>query len=297
MRRSTDSAFETATIPAFRGADSSQQIPGRALARRQRSGDMRFSRAVVCAPASSYAQGLTSSGALGRPDVRKALGQHREYCRALEQCGLEITALTPDERYPDGTFVEDTAVIAARVAIVTRPGAESRAGEVSAMATVLGRLIPKLERIEAPGSLDGGDVCQLDEHFLIGISGRTNEAGAAQLTDILVSHGYTASTVDIRNDAKLLHLKSGMAYLGDNRCVVSADFPQVDALGGYTLIRVDATEAYAANCVRINDEIVLPLGYPRIAAHLRELGYSVRALDMSEFRKMDGGLSCLSIRL
>jgi len=258
---------------------------------------MPFSRAVVCAPATSYAQGLTSSAALGPPDVRRALGQHREYCRALEQCGLEITALTPDERYPDGTFVEDTAVVAGRVAVVTRPGAESRVGEVSAVAAVLGRLTPKLEKIAAPGTLDGGDVCQLEEHFLIGISARTNGAGAAQLTEILVRHGYTAATVDIRNHAKLLHLKSGMAYLGDKRCVVAADFPQVDALDGFTLLRVDAAEAYAANCLRINDEIVLPLGYPRIASRLRELGYSVRALDVSEFRKMDGGLSCLSIRL
>lgn len=257
---------------------------------------MRFSRAVVCAPATTFANGLTASGALGRPDLRRALAQHREYCRALEACGLEIAALPPDERYPDGTFVEDTAVVAEGVSIVTRPGAESRSGEVTAVAAALGRLTSDPERIEAPGTVDGGDVCQLDEHFVIGISARTNAAGAAQLTAILVRHGYTASTVDIRNHAKLLHLKSGMAYLGDKRCVIAPDFPPVDALHGYTLVRVDAAEAYAANCVRVNDEILLPLGYPNIAARLSDLGYAVRALDVSEFRKMDGGLSCLSIR-
>jgi dimethylargininase len=257
---------------------------------------MRLSRAVVCAPASTFANGLTSSGALGRPDVRTALGQHREYCRALQACGLEIVALPPDERYPDGTFVEDTAVVAEGVAIVTRPGAESRVGEVSAVAAALGQLTSNPEKIVSPGTLDGGDVCQVEEHFLIGISSRTNEAGAAQLTDILVRHGYTASTVDIRNRAKLLHLKSGMAYLGDKRCVIAADFPQVEALDGYALIRIDAAENYAANCVRVNDEVLLPAGYPRIHSRLRDLGYTVRALDVSEFRKMDGGLSCLSIR-
>ena len=257
---------------------------------------MRFSRAVVCAPAPTFANGLTSSGALGRPDVRGALRQHREYCRALEECGLEITALPPDERYPDGTFVEDTAVIAERVAVVTRPGAESRAGEVSAVAAALARLTSKPEIIETPGTLDGGDVCQVEEHFLIGISSRTNAAGAAQLTDILVRHGYTASSVDIRNHAKLLHLKSGMAYLGDKRCVIAADFPQLDALEDYALLKVDAAEAYAANCIRVNEKVLLPLGCPRISARLKDLGYTVRALDVSEFQKMDGGLSCLSIR-
>ena len=257
---------------------------------------MRLSRAVVCAPAPTFANGLTSSGALGPPDLRRALGQHREYCRALEACGLGLVALPPDERYPDGTFVEDTAVVAEDVAIVTRPGAESRAGEVPAVAAALGRLRWQPEKIESPGTLDGGDVCQVEEHFLIGISSRTNEAGAAQLTDILVRHGYTTSTVDIRNHAKLLHLKSGIAYLGDERCVVAAGFPQVEALDGYALLEVDDAEAFAANCIRVNDEVFLPLGYPRIGSRLRDLGYTVRTLDVSEFRKMDGGLSCLSIR-
>lgn len=257
---------------------------------------MRFSRAVVCAPARTFADGLTSSGALGRADARKALGQHREYCRALAECGLQITALPPDERYPDGTFIEDTAVVAERVAILTRPGAESRAGEVPAVAAALHSLTSKLEKIEAPGTLDGGDVCQVEEHILIGISERTNEAGAAQLTHILMRNGYTASTVDIRGHGKLLHLKSGIAYLGDQRLVIAPNFPRIAALERYTLLEVDAAEAYAANCVRLNDEVLLPSGFPRITSHLKDLGYTLRLLDMSEFRKMDGGLSCLSLR-
>jgi dimethylargininase len=257
---------------------------------------MRFSRAIVCAPAATFVDGLTSSGALGRADVRKALGQHREYCRALVECGLQITALPPDARYPDGTFVEDTAVLAERVAIVTRPGAESRAGEVSAVAAALRAFTSQLEKIEAPGTLDGGDVCQVGEHFMIGISGRTNAAGAAQLTRILMRHGYTASTVDIRHSAALLHLKSGLTYLGDKRFVTAPSFPQFEAFEGHTRLEVDAAETYAANCIRVNDVVIAPVGYPRITSRLRGLGYAVRLLDMSEFQKMDGGLSCLSIR-
>jgi dimethylargininase len=257
---------------------------------------MRFSRAIVCAPAATFANGLTSSGKLGRADVRSALVQHSEYCRALVECGLQITALPPDDRYPDGTFVEDTAVVTERVAIVTRPGAESRAGEVPAVAAALRAFSTQLEKIEAPGTLDGGDVCQVGEHFLIGISGRTDEHGAAQLTRILMRHGYTASVVDIRDHGELLHLKSGIAYLGEKRFVVSPKFPQLGALESYTRLEVDGTENYAANCLRVNDAVLLPMGYPHITSRLRDLGYAVRLLDMSEFQKMDGGLSCLSIR-
>lgn len=257
---------------------------------------MRFSRAIVCAPATTFADGLTSSAALGLPDVHRALEQHRQYCHALVECGLEVSVLPSDERYPDGTFVEDTAVVAQRVAVITRPGAESRVGEVSAVAAALRGLASKVERIEAPGTLDGGDVCQVEQHFLIGISERTNEAGAEQLRAILGRYGYSVSTVDIRQQGRLLHLKSGIAYLGDERFVVAPDFPQVDALEDYTLLAVDAAEAYAANCVRVNEEVLLPVGYPRIAARLGDLGYTVRLLDVSEFQKMDGGLSCLSIR-
>ena len=257
---------------------------------------MRLSRAVVCPPASSFANGLTSSGALGRPHLPEALYQHQQYCRALAECGLAITALHPDEAYPDGTFVEDTAVVAEQVAVLARPGAPSRAGEVSAVGAALRDLTSALEWIEPPGTLDGGDVCQVESRFLIGVSARTNEAGAAQLTRILSRHGYSAFTVDIRNHGKLLHLKSGIAYLGDNRFVVAPGFPQIDALEGYTRLEVDAEEAYAANCVRVNDEVFLAAGYPRLAARLEDLGYTVRLLNVSEFQKMDGGLSCLSIR-
>ena len=97
--------------------------------------------------------------------------------------------LEADERFPDGTFVEDTAVVAERVAVASRPGAPTRAGEVSSVAAALARLRPELERIAAPGTLDGGDVCQVDEHFLIGVSARTNPSGAQQLADILRRHG------------------------------------------------------------------------------------------------------------
>jgi len=257
---------------------------------------MHFTKALVRVPGSTFVDGLTSSGDLGRPDLSKALEQHGEYCRVLGECGLEITVLPADGRYPDGTFVEDTAVLAERVGVITRPGAPSRAGEVQSIAAALGRFRPELEQIEAPGTVDGGDICEFDGHFLIGLSERTNEAGARQLGRILALHGYSHSTLDIRGHRSLLHLKSGISYLGDRRFVVAKGFPKTQATSGFEIIEVASEEAYAANCIRVNDYVLIASGYPGLAARLGNLGLQIKSLDMSEFRKLDGGLSCLSLR-
>jgi dimethylargininase len=236
------------------------------------------------------------SGSPSGPDFRKALEQHAAYCRALQACGVAVSVMGADDSYPDGTFVEDTFVIAERVAIATRPGAKTRMGEVESVAEALRRFRPRLERIEAPGTVDGGDICQVDEHFLIGVSARTNEAGAAQLAAILARHQYTSSTIDIRIHPSLLHLKSGIAYLGERHFLVAPGFPPTDVLAPCDMIEVDAGEIYAANAVRVNDEVLIAAGFPALASRLDKLKYRLRALDMSEFAKMDGGLSCLSLR-
>jgi dimethylargininase len=256
---------------------------------------LHFTRAIVRIPGQSYADGLTTAGE-GRPDFHVACAQHARYCQALRDCGLELTVLPADEAQPDGTFVEDTAVIAGGVAIITRPGAPSRRGEVAAVAAALGAFLPVAGTVNAPGTLDGGDVCQADQHFFIGLSARTNEAGAAQLVALLARHGYGASIVDIRAHRTLLHLKSGLSYLGERRFVASPGTPRVAAMTGYEFIETAAGESYAANCVRVNDAVLVAEGYPQLAARLDALGYAVRRLEMSEFRKMDGGLSCLSLR-
>lgn len=246
-------------------------------------------------PGELFAKGLTSSSE-GRPDVAKALIQHGAYCRALRTCGLAVHELQAEDGYPDGTFVEDTAIVAPRVAIATRPGAESRRGEVSSVAALLARLRGSLEPIEAPGTLDGGDVCQVDEHFFIGLSARTNEAGAAQLRAILSRHAYSSSIVDMRAQQKFLHLKSGIAYLGE-RCFVGAhDLQRLCGIADEEFLEVAEKEGYAANCIQVNDRVLIAAGYPAMAQALAARGVRIAALDMSEFRKMDGGLSCLSLR-
>jgi len=233
---------------------------------------------------------------LGAPDYNRALRQHAAYCEALKRCALQLTHLEPDENYPDSTFVEDTAVLTPAVAMVTLPGAASRIGEVESIKEIISRLCPRLDSIQEPGTLDGGDVCEAGNHFFIGVSERTNEAGARQLVKLLTSYGYSSTVVDIRSVKDILHLKSGLAYLGDNRLVVIDALANRNEFRGYELVRVKGDEEYAANCVRINDYVLLAAGYPVFEQTLKGLGYATIPLEMSEFQKMDGGLSCLSLR-
>ncbi len=256
---------------------------------------MTLTRAIVRLPATTFAAGITSSG-FGAPDLALALEQHEAYCRTLERLGLSLVRLPADPDFPDSTFVEDTAVVTPRGAILTRPGAPSRAGEVAALGAALGRWFPELDAITGPGTVDGGDVCEADGHFFIGRSERTNAEGAAQLAAWLGRRGYDSSIIDIRGMPGLLHLKSGLSWLGDRRLLVAGDLAGHEAFGGWAASRVPEREAYAANCVRINDVLLVARGFPETASLLAGLGSEVVALEMSEYRKMDGGLSCLSVR-
>ena len=254
-----------------------------------------FKNAIVRMPGSNFALGLTT-GALGVPVYAKALEQHRRYVEALESCGLQVTTLAADLQHPDSTFVEDTAVLTRTSAILTRPGAQSREGEVAGIREPLSRFFSTLHQIEPPGTLDGGDICEAENHFFIGISARTNEEGGRQLAGFLAREGYTSSFVDVRGTEGILHLKSGIAYLGDRNLVVIDELAGRAEFRGYNLIRVAPEENYAANCVRINEHVLVPAGFPDLAGRLQRLGCAVLPLEMSEFQKMDGGLSCLSLR-
>ncbi len=254
-----------------------------------------FSRAIVRLPGANYSEGLTQVN-LGTPDYALALRQHALYCETLEQCGLQLTRLEADERYPDSTFVEDTAVLTKLCAFITRPGATSRRGEVTAIRETLAQFFPEIHSLHEPGTLDGGDICEAGDHFFIGISERTNEAGAQQLAELLTANGYTSSFVDIRDLKSILHLKSGVAHLGDNRLVVTEALRNRHEFRKFELVKVSSGEEYAANCVRVNDCVLIAAGYPEFARTLASLGYQTIALEMSEFQKMDGGLSCLSLR-
>jgi dimethylargininase len=254
-----------------------------------------FTRAIVKPPCTRFAAGLTSVD-LGQPDLDRAWEQHQAYCQALEMCGLEVVALAADEEHPDSTFVEDTAVLTARGAIITRPGAESRRAEIDAIEPVLRRYYKDIHSIREPGTVDGGDVCQIGEHFLIGVSNRTNEEGANQLARRLESLGYTSGLIDIRGISNILHLKSGLAYIGGKRLLISETFPTHEEFRRYELTYLSSVEQYAANCVALNGKVLIAAGCDTMKNQLEDLSYQTIALEMSEFEKMDGGLSCLSLR-
>jgi dimethylargininase len=258
-----------------------------------------FTRAIVRIPGSNFADGLTTVD-LGSPHFDEVLHQHTRYCDALRECGLSLTIVDPDLRYPDSTFVEDAAILTPNAAIFTRPGASSREGEVAAIRPVVERFYSRTFSIDAPGTVDGGDICEAEDHFFIGISHRTNEAGAHQLAAHLNTLGYTASTIDIRAVTTILHLKSGISYIGDNTLVVMEEMAENPRFNSefvrFNLLRVSPTESYAANCVRVNDRVLVPEGFPQLHSELIARGFSPLVLNMSEFQKMDGGLSCLSLR-
>lgn len=254
-----------------------------------------FRNAIVRIPGSNFGKGLTAAG-LGVPRYDNVVQQHARYREALEECGLTITTLDADPRYPDSAFVEDTAVLTPRTAILTRPGASSREGEVAAIRRTIRGFFPATLEIERPGTLDGGDICEAEGHFFLGLSHRTNEEGVRQLAAHLARQGYTSSVIDVRALTSILHLKSGISYMGNNTMVAMEEMAGNDLFRNYELIRVPLQESYAANCVRVNERVLVAAGYPQLTAELVDRGFNPLALDMAEFQKMDGGLSCLSLR-
>ena len=173
----------------------------------------------------------------------------------------------------------------------------TRADMPARTAAVLEAIYGAVASIHAPGTLDGGDICQAGDHFLIGVSDRTNAEGARQLTAWLERLGYTAETIDIRAHPTLLHLKSGIAWLGGDAMVTTEALADHPAMRRFRLLTVPDAESYGANCVAINGAVLMATGFPALAERVAALGYRVIEVEMSEFRKMDGGLSCLSIRV
>ena len=251
-----------------------------------------FKHAIVRLPGQEMIGGI-SSAPLGKPDHQKALDQHAGYVEALRSCGLEVTVLEADARFPDGCFVEDVALCTPVCAIVTNPGAPSRNGEKQLMEPVLRTYYEQIESIISPGTLDAGDVMMVGDHYYIGISERTNPQGADQLIRILGQHGMSGSQIPLHT---MLHLKSGVSYLENKRLLLTGEFVGHPALAGFEQMVVEADESYAANSLWVNSRVLVPAGFPKTLEMIKLAGYDTMVLDVSEFRKLDGGLSCLSLR-
>jgi len=251
-----------------------------------------FKHAIVRNVPKNFQEGITSCN-LGKPDYNKAVIQHSDYTEGLKKCGLRIIKLDANERFPDSTFIEDTAVVNKDAAIITNFAVSSRRGEELEIKNVLKRFYDNIEYIKNPGTLEGGDILKVDNHYYIGLSKRTNKEGAQQLTEILEKYDYSCSTIQLID---FLHLKTGVAYIGDNNLIVSGELINKPIFKKYNSIRVDIDESYAANCIRVDKYVLIAKGFKKLKNSISNLGYKILEIDISEFRKMDGGLSCLSIR-
>lgn len=253
---------------------------------------MNFTHAIVRTPGQSIISGLSASGR-DVPDYPTACEQHRCYIQALEACGLSVHIHAAEEAWPDSTFVEDVAVLTPDCAIITAPGAESRRGEVAAITPVLESYYSDIHRISPPGTLEGGDIMRVGSHYYIGVSNRTNQSGAKQLIAILERYGMSGSMVAVPN---LLHLKTGVTQVAEKTLIAVAAFADLPPFRNFNILTVPAAEQGAANCLALNGKIIMPAGFPQTRIMLNKLGSEVIEVDISEFAKIDGGLTCLSLR-
>ncbi len=254
-----------------------------------------FTHAITRSPANTYTQAITTAG-LGSPDLALANHQHEQYCLALQQAGMTVEVLAKDDLFPDSVFMEDTAIVEPGFAVLTHPGALSRRGEAQAILPTLKKHFKTIFQIEGVGTLDGGDICKAKDVYFIGVSERTNPDGARQLAEILATFGYHSKLIDIRGMAGVLHLKSAVNYLGDNTLLLDPRITNHPDFEGYRKLVVPLEEAYAANCLRINQVVLVPAGFPRTLDLITHARFQPHVLDVSEYRKIDGGLSCLSLR-
>ncbi|MBW1837114.1 MAG: N(G),N(G)-dimethylarginine dimethylaminohydrolase [Deltaproteobacteria bacterium] len=251
-----------------------------------------FNRAIVRTPCKRIVEGLTSA-TMEKPDYNKALEQHNEYIKALQYCGLEVIILPADERYPDSTFVEDTALLTPHCAIFTNPGAESREGEIAIIRETIADFYNTIEAIKPPGTIEAGDIMRVGNNFYIGLSERTNEEGANQMISILRHYGMDGIPINMN---EMLHLKTGLSYIENNYLMITKEFLNEPKFKHFKQLEVSSEEAYAANSVWVNNRVLVPQGFPNTKALIESAGYETIAIDTSEFRKIDGGLSCLSLR-
>lgn len=218
----------------------------------------------------------------------RAVAQHEEYRALLTALGCTVVHVPGDAAYPDCVFIEDTAVVLDDLAVITRPGAESRRGEVEGVAAALAQYRP-LVQIEAPGTIDGGDVLVIGERIFVGRSSRTNDEGIAQL------RALTRREVVPVELHGALHLKTAVTYLGRNTLLMNRAWFDLTPFDGFQSIDVDAGEPFAANALRVGEVIVFPLAFPKTRAKLTD--FDVRAVHADELAKAEGGVTCCSLLL
>jgi len=252
-----------------------------------------FTRAVTRKPSTSIVNGLRAAD-IGTPDLEQMVKDHEHYVAILRETGAEVVELPALEAYPDAVFVEDTALCLPEGAVMMRPGAPTRAGEVDGMSSVLRDIYNVVLDMSGPGSIEGGDILTTSREILVGRSARTDAAGVAELQGLLDQWGY--SVREVFTPEGVLHFKTDCSLL-DAETILSTK--RLDASGcfeGYNVIHTAEGEEAAANSIRFNQFVIMPAGFPKTAEKLCAAGYVVREVNNTECAKLDGGMSCLSLR-
>jgi dimethylargininase len=247
--------------------------------------------ALTHVPSPAMTDGLRTHVARVSIDLGRAARQHEEYCRLLRRCGADVHTLDVNRDLPDCAFIEDTAVVLDELAVLTSMGTEARRPELAGIEPEL-RKYRQVERVEAPALLEGGDVLRVGRTLLVGLSARTNLAGVRALEAIVRRHGYEVVPVAVR---QCLHLKTAGTALDDRRLLVNPAWLDVQALRGFELVRVPDEEPWAANVARVGGHVCVAAAHGRTAEMLGELGFAVQPIDLSEFAKAEGGVTCLSL--
>ena len=252
-----------------------------------------FTTAITRIPALSATDGLRAHD-MGNPDIMKMLAQHRDYLLALKSAGMVVVELPPLEAFPDAQFVEDTALCLPGLAIMMRPGAETRRGEVAPMRDALALIFDEIVDIQ-DGFIEAGDILVTATEVLVGRSARTDDDGIAALKAILDRHGYSLRVVDTPPD--VLHFKTDCGIVDDTTIVATHRLAASGCFDGYDVLLIPEGEEPAANMIRVNDHVIMPDGFAKTQAMLASRGYQVIAVGNSECAKIDGGMSCLSLRI
>jgi dimethylargininase len=248
-----------------------------------------FDRAIVREPAESVVDGLRTGAEA--PSFDRVLAEHRAYVAALEASGVAVETLPALAGYPDSVFVEDPAFVLPEGAILLRPGAPSRFAEAESLAPILERHFAQVVEVDE-GFVDGGDILVLPEEILVGLSARTDQAGARRFCALAAELGRRARVVD--PPPGLLHLKTGCALIDESALIAVPDLAPL--FPGFEVLLTPEGEEHSANLIRVNDRILMGSGFPRTAAMLRERGLEVVETPASEIAKIDAGLSCMSLR-
>ena len=257
-----------------------------------------FTRAITRAPSASIVHGLRAQD-IGTPDLQRMQAAHQDYMAALRDAGLSVTELAALEDYPDSVFVEDTALCLAEGAVLLRPGAATRAGEVAHMAPTLRNLYQHVLQIGGPSStkggfIDGGDVLVNGKQILVGRSARTDAAGIAELAGLVAAWGYQVR--ELITPKGVLHFKTDCSLLDEGTVLATERLAASGCFKEYRVILTAPGEEAAANAIRCNHLVIMAAGFPGTSERLRQAGFNVREIDNSECAKLDGGMSCLSLR-